>query len=216
MARKGGILLVGTTLSQVSPQRLNTFSFLQISPYGISAHSFFSFCFNPCPRICPLISETGEGRGKEKKRNIDWLPFCTCPDWRLNWQPGHVPWLGIEPSTFWFTGWCPINWAMPPRTSCFLKKFMELYTLRFIYLFLERWGGREIERERNIDWLPQPWTGPAMRACALIRIEPMTFQFVGWCPNNWATPVRALCLFWFVFNCSLHWVLFCIRFRCIA
>ena len=30
---------------------------------------------------------------------------CMCPDWGHNLQPRHVPWLGIEPMTFQFTGW---------------------------------------------------------------------------------------------------------------
>ena len=28
-------------------------------------------------------------------------------------QPGHVPWLVIEPLTLWFTGWNSIHWATP-------------------------------------------------------------------------------------------------------
>ena len=51
--------------------------------------------------------ERGEGREKERERhmcerNIAWLPL-THP------QPKHVPRLGIEPATFWFTGWRSIH-----------------------------------------------------------------------------------------------------------
>ena len=28
-------------------------------------------------------------------------------------QPRHVPWLGIEPGTFWFMEWCSTHWAAP-------------------------------------------------------------------------------------------------------
>ena len=51
--------------------------------------------------------------------------------------------------------------------------------LRFIYLFLERRGGREREKgetlncQRNTDWLPLTWlqlgTWPTTQACALTR-----------------------------------------------
>ena len=33
-------------------------------------------------------------------------------------QPKHVPWLGIEPVTLWFTGWLSIHWATPARAHC--------------------------------------------------------------------------------------------------
>ena len=32
-------------------------------------------------------------------------------------QPRHVPWLGIEPATLWFTAWCSIHWATPARAG---------------------------------------------------------------------------------------------------
>ena len=34
-----------------------------------------------------------------------------CPNWRPNAQPRHVPWRGIDPTTFWFAAWCLTNWA---------------------------------------------------------------------------------------------------------
>ena len=56
-----------------------------------------------------------EGRGKERERNVNvWLPVV-CPNWGPGPQPRHVPWLGIEPVTLWFTGWCSIHWATPAR-----------------------------------------------------------------------------------------------------
>ena len=52
-----------------------------------------------------LFLERGEGREKERERNINvWLPL-TCPhNWGPCPQPRHVPQLGIEPATLWFTG----------------------------------------------------------------------------------------------------------------
>ena len=49
------------------------------------------------------------------KKCMDWLPL-KCPQ-QATWPPQtrHVPWLGIEPVTFWFTGWRSIHWATPAR-----------------------------------------------------------------------------------------------------
>ena len=46
--------------------------------------------------------------------------MCGCllrdPHYGPGLQPRHVPWLGIEPVTLWFSGWCSIHWATPDRT----------------------------------------------------------------------------------------------------
>ena len=55
------------------------------------------------------------------KRSIDRLPFA----WP-NWGPSpdwHVPWPGIEPGTFLFTGWDSVHWATPARVP-FLHNLM--------------------------------------------------------------------------------------------
>ena len=45
--------------------------------------------------------------------------MCGClsraPYWGSGLHPRHVPWLGIEPVTLWFTGWHSIHWATPAR-----------------------------------------------------------------------------------------------------
>ncbi|KAF6131762.1 NOVA alternative splicing regulator 1 [Phyllostomus discolor] len=52
--------------------------------------------------------ERGEGREKEKERNIDlrekhqWVAFPTCPGWGLNLQHRHVPGLGVNWRPFAF------------------------------------------------------------------------------------------------------------------
>ena len=58
-----------------------------------------------------LLLEMGEGR----ERNIRPSP-----------QPRHVPWLGIEPVTFWFKGWCSIHWATSARTIYLFIYFTKL------------------------------------------------------------------------------------------
>ena len=36
-----------------------------------------------------------------------------APYWGPGLQPRHVPWLGMEPETFWFAGRHTIHWATP-------------------------------------------------------------------------------------------------------
>ena len=36
-------------------------------------------------------------------------------------QPSHVPWLGIEPATLWFTVWRLIHWATPAKAKGLLN-----------------------------------------------------------------------------------------------
>ena len=66
-----------------------------------------------------LFLDRGEGREKERERNISvWLP--------LGPPPRHVPWLGIEPETLWFAGWFSVHWATTARGSflLFLKNLL--------------------------------------------------------------------------------------------
>ena len=50
--------------------------------------------------------------------------MCGClslaPYWGPGPQPSHVPWLGIELVTLWFTGWHWIHWATPARAHLVL------------------------------------------------------------------------------------------------
>ena len=53
--------------------------------------------------------------------------MCGCLLRVLDWGPGlwprPMPWLGIEPVTLTFSGWCSIHWATPARaTLCSLNK----------------------------------------------------------------------------------------------
>ena len=57
----------------------------------------------------------GGGREKERERNISvWLPLM-YPHWGPGLKSRHVPWLGIEPVTLWFTVQCSMHWATPAR-----------------------------------------------------------------------------------------------------
>ena len=55
--------------------------------------------------------ERGEGREKERERNR-----CERETWTGCLL--HMPWLGIEHTTFQLTGWCPTNWATLVSTRC--------------------------------------------------------------------------------------------------
>ena len=70
--------------------------------------------------------------------------------------------------------------------------FMHLF--RF-YLFLERGKGREKEEEKH-QWVVSRkhldrGPNPHPRHVAWLGIKQVNFRFHGWCPSNWATPVRA-------------------------
>ena len=54
-------------------------------------------------------------RKKERERNINVCLPLVHPWLGTGLQPRHVPWLGIEPTTLWFTGWHSIHWATPAR-----------------------------------------------------------------------------------------------------
>ena len=66
-----------------------------------------------------------EGKGGRKRGRE--TSMCGCllhsPNRGPGLQPSHVPRLGIEPVTIWFTGWHSIHWATPARApGLFLKR----------------------------------------------------------------------------------------------
>ena len=71
-----------------------------------------------------LFLERGEGREKERERNITvrekhWsVASLTCPDQGPNLQPSHVPWPRIKRAAFHFAEWRPTNWATVVRELC--------------------------------------------------------------------------------------------------
>ena len=80
--------------------------------------------------------ERGEEREKERERNINvWeIPGCFLhtPNWGPGLKPRHVPWLGIEPATFRFTGWISIHWATPPRAETYLILLISVTPINFL------------------------------------------------------------------------------------
>ena len=127
---------------------------------------------------------------KEKER-----ASCMWPCSEPNLQSRHMPWPGqIHDLLVYRMMFQPTEQHQPGPSFSFSNK-ETLYvriqsedtpTLNFFlrfYLFLERGKGGK-KSERNINQLllrHVPWLG--------IRLA--TFHFVGWCPTNWATLLRA-------------------------
>ena len=83
------------------------------------SHFFISlFLYNPHLRICSLsFREREREREREKHRSV---ASHICPNWELNLQPRYVPWLGIEPTTFWCMGWHSNQPSNPARAQTFV------------------------------------------------------------------------------------------------
>ena len=71
-------------------------------------------------------------RGRKTGRETS---MCGCLShagyWGPGLQPRHVPWLGIEPVTLWFSGQHSVHWATPARANDTI-----LYCLFFLKIVL--------------------------------------------------------------------------------
>ena len=108
----------------------------------------FTF-FAPYLRISLLILEGKKGR----ERNIDvkekqWLlASCTCPSWGLNRQPRYMPWLGIQPTIFWYMGQLSSQLTHWPGFH-----FLRLSTVQWVlkcFLTLLSFGGARDSRQSS-------------------------------------------------------------------
>ena len=70
--------------------------------------------------------------GRERNINV-WLPHAH-PDWGPGPQTRHMPWLGIELATLWFTGWCSIHWTTPARAKCLFVFFNLTLQVNFVWI----------------------------------------------------------------------------------
>lgn len=70
------------------------------------------------------------------------IASCTCPDWGLNPQCSYVPWLRIEPATFWCTECHSSQSGHPARAvlnflNCWIVfHCMDIYHTLFTYLWI--------------------------------------------------------------------------------
>ena len=123
------------------------------------------------------------------ERYIDWLPL-TWP--QLGTWP--VPWLGIEPVTFWFAGWHSIHWASPAMAGRFLRYlFSHPYEI-FVYPIMQ-WHNLSVYlppplrhdslKERNV--LSNISVNLFVQHSNIIKIQPLVRYF------SWYHPGLSLC-----------------------
>ena len=82
----------------------------KVQPENVNLVNFIYVLIYQNILICLLILEREEGRERKKNSNVrekQWLVASDShPYWGSNLQPRYIPWLGIEPSTFWYVGQC--------------------------------------------------------------------------------------------------------------
>ena len=119
--------------SLLSISSLNRFLTVEFRDFFIySGLKFFSgntiiYKYSSQSEVCPFnfffflrfnLFIFREGGGRRRETSV-----CGCllqaPYREPGRQPKHVPRLGIEPATPWFSGWCSIHWATPARASLF-------------------------------------------------------------------------------------------------
>ena len=70
--------------------------------------------------------------GRKRGREISMCGCLSCaPYWGPGPQPRHVPWPGIEPATFWFSGQHPTHWTTPVKVLYF-ETFRENLSTSFV------------------------------------------------------------------------------------
>ena len=94
--------------------------------------SFFFFL-----KIYLLRQRGREGKREGEKRQC--LVASHATFWGSGPQPKHVPWLGIEPATLWFTGWCSIHWATQARATFWYLSYLVLSQLPDVMSVVNIW-----------------------------------------------------------------------------
>ena len=86
-----------------------------------------------------LLLERGAGREKERERSISvWERLVAShkvPNQGPGLEPRHVPWLGIEPAAFQFTGQRSVHWATPTRAHTFIFLVSYLWYIGKLFRF---------------------------------------------------------------------------------
>ena len=108
------------------------FIFKNFYCYSITVVCLFSPSLRPTPRDFVYFLERWEGKVTEGEKHQcarDTLICCLLhgPNWGPGPQPRHVPWLGIEPAAFQFTGWHSICWATPARALAVLSLTLQTH-----------------------------------------------------------------------------------------
>ena len=95
----------------------NIFSY-SVGQYACSLCCFlFYFIFLKILFIFSKRGRKGEREGEKHWCERETLISCLLhtPNWGPGLQPRHVPWLGIETTTFWCIGWCSNQLSHPAR-----------------------------------------------------------------------------------------------------
>ena len=87
-------------------------------------------------RICAFLKNISftfrqrgrEGERKGQKYHCRVVASQAPPYWGPGQQYRHVPWLGIELATLWFTVWPSINWGTPPgQNLCIVRRLRHVF-----------------------------------------------------------------------------------------
>ena len=106
----------------------------------------------------------------------------------LSFSEDTIPWRGASQ---------PLGADSLHSTPSFMERAAICFLNFLKLIFLEIGEGKKKGRETSISCLshvPQLGPNPQSGHMPWLRIKPATFHFVGWCPTNWAIPVRtAIC-----------------------
>ena len=132
-------------------------------------------------------------RGRERSREGEKhrsISSPTHPNWGLNLEPRHVPWQGMEPMTFRFTGWLSNQVRHPVRVT-FTFKWQPFLPSTFGFEW--RWQASTVVWEGSEEY---PWSsrqGPPCKGCGLFDLK-VCFS----CGVIWKPPLSLLLS-------PLHW-----------
>ena len=124
-------------------------------------------------RFYLFIFREGKGGRKRGKQTS----MCGCLSCTPYCGPGpqlrHMPWLGIEPVTLWFTGTCSIHWAAPARAQIsFPWKFFNTSYLLMVYIYnMVKWplyqaiffSRKVCYKRQNKYWILYTYTEKVMK-----------------------------------------------------
>ena len=113
-------------------------NFLLLSELHIFHINFNVFCYELPFRVNCFVLLCILERGKGGRKRGRATSMCGClshaPYWGPCLQPRHVPWLGIETATLWFSGQHSIHWATPARAV--IKGFLMSNVFLIFFLVI--------------------------------------------------------------------------------
>ena len=101
-----------------------------------------------------------EGSQGERGEKHQFVVASHAPYWGPGPKPRHVPWLGIKPVTFWFTGLYSVHWAIPASAITLNHasiKCVDFFTRlslcsgHLFYYFLSNWEIKFLNCEVSLN-----------------------------------------------------------------